>query len=386
VISDYTPSTLQKESADFLYQYGNEKKINSVDIQARIEQIHEEIRARNSYHLTSDELAFGAQLAWRNSNRCIGRLFWKNLRVFDCRHVTTPDEMFNRLCDHISFASNEGAIRPAITVFAAASGPGQEDHESEHANRSSIRILNHQLFRYAGYRQSDGSVIGDPMNLEFTERCIQLGWTPPPAEQTDPRFQVLPLVIESADGTIHWYEWPRGLVMEVPIVHRDYPTLSDLNLKWYAVPIISDMILEIGGLHFPTAPFNGWYMGTEIGARNLADESRYNLLPQVAHTIGLDTRKNRTLWKDQALVVLNQAVLESFEAAGVKIVDHHTASEQFMQFESNELKQNRTVHGDWSWLVPPMSGSATHVFHKEYHPQQVSPNYLYPQKKQTKQL
>ena len=27
------------------------------------------------------------------------------------------------------------------------------------------------------------------------------------------------------------------------------------------------------------APFNGWYMGTEIGARNLADADRYDLLP-----------------------------------------------------------------------------------------------------------
>jgi len=386
VTSDYAQSTLLKEFADFLYQYGDEKKINSVDIQARIEQVREEIRVANSYHLTSDELAFGAQLAWRNSNRCIGRLFWKNLRVFDCRHVTTPDEMFNRLCDHISFASNDGAIRPAITVFAAASGPSGRAYETEPTIRTPLRIVNHQLFRYAGYRQSDGSVIGDPMNHEFTEHCIQLGWVPPPAEQADPRFHVLPLVIESADGTFHWYEWPRDLVMEVPIVHRDYPTLNDLNLKWYALPIISDMILEIGGLHFPTAPFNGWYMGTEIGARNLADESRYNLLPQVAHAIGLETRKNRTLWKDQALVVLNQAVLDSFEAAGVKIVDHHTASEQFRQFESNEVKQNRTVHGDWSWLVPPLSASATHVFHKEYNPQNLSPNYLYPQKKQTEQL
>lgn len=38
------------------------------------------------------------------------------------------------------------------------------------------------------------------------------------------------------------------------------------------------MLLEIGGLEFPAAPFSGWYMSTEIGARNLCDPHRYNIL------------------------------------------------------------------------------------------------------------
>ena len=49
------------------------------------------------------------------------------------------------------------------------------------------------------------------------------------------------------------------------------------------------MRLEIGGIDYPMAPFNGWYMGTEIGARNLADQDRYNLLPKVAEIMELDT-------------------------------------------------------------------------------------------------
>ena len=36
-------------------------------------------------------------------------------------------------------------------------------------------------------------------------------------------------------------------------------------MKWYGVPMISDMRLEIGGISYTAAPFNGWYMGTEIG-------------------------------------------------------------------------------------------------------------------------
>ena len=32
-----------------------------------------------------------------------------------------------------------------------------------------FRIWNSQMIRYAGYRQNDGSVIGDPANTELTE-------------------------------------------------------------------------------------------------------------------------------------------------------------------------------------------------------------------------
>lgn len=49
-------------------------------------------------------------------------------------------------------------IRSAITIF-----PQRTD------GRHDYRIWNHQLISYAGYRQSDGSVIGDPINVEFTE-------------------------------------------------------------------------------------------------------------------------------------------------------------------------------------------------------------------------
>jgi nitric oxide synthase oxygenase domain/subunit len=36
-------------------------------------------------------------------------------------------------------------------------------------------------------------------------------------------------------------------------------------------------MIDIGGLEFTACPFNGWYMGTEIG-RDLADENRYDKL------------------------------------------------------------------------------------------------------------
>ena len=36
-----------------------------------------------------------------------------------------------------------------------------------------------------------------------------------------------------------------------------------------------------------------------------------------------------------------------------------------MQFMRKEEKEGREVTADWSWIVPPISGSATEVFHTE---------------------
>ena len=137
------------------------------------------------------------------------------------------------------------------------------------------------------------------------------------------------------------------------------------------------MILEVGGIEFKAAPFNGWYMGTEIGARNLADVNRYNVLPAVAKLMGLDLKDKTSIWKDRAIVELNYAVLNSFKKAGVKIIDHHSASKQFIQFMRKEMKDGRDVTADWSWIVPPISGSTTEVFHTEMNNTIKSPNYFY---------
>ena len=93
---------------------------------------------------------------------------------------------------------------------------------------------------------------------------------------------MLPLLI-AADGAVpEVHELPRDAVLEVPLVHPEFAWFAELRLRWHAVPAISNMPLSIGGITYPAAPFNGWYLGTEIGARNLADAQRYDLLPVVA--------------------------------------------------------------------------------------------------------
>ncbi|MDC7974321.1 MULTISPECIES: nitric oxide synthase oxygenase [Bacillus] len=328
-------------------------------IEERMKEIQVEIEKTGTYEHTFEEIVHGSRMAWRNSNRCIGRLFWSKMHILDAREVNDEEGVYNALIHHIKYATNDGKVKPTITIF--------KQYQGEENN---IRIYNHQLIRYAGYKTEMG-VIGDSHSAAFTDFCQELGWK---GEGTN--YDVLPLVF-SVDGKEPVYkEIPKKEVKEVPIEHPEYP-ISSLGVKWYGVPMISDMRLEIGGISYTAAPFNGWYMGTEIGARNLADHDRYNLLPAVAEMMNLDTSRNGTLWKDKALIELNIAVLHSFKKQGVSIVDHHTAAQQFQQFEKQEAACGRVVTGNWVWLIPPLSPATTHIYHKPYPNEILKPNFFH---------
>lgn len=302
-----------------------------------------------------------ARLAWKNSVRCIGRLHWKSLQVRDERSLEDTGQIFDALVKHLETATNGGRIIPTMTVFSAWKSP-----ESE------IRIWNHQLIRYAAHEKSDGTILGDPMNLALTRVALALGWKAP---NTPGRFDLLPLIIQSGDK-IAMYELPQSAVLEVKLRHPAYPWFEALGLRWYAVPALSDQIFATGNEVYPCAPFNGWYMGTEIGARDLADTNRYNQLPVIAEKLGLETQPRGSLWRDHALLVLNEAVIHSFMSDGVQLVDHHQASNEFIRFCKNEETAGRQVNADWSWIVPPMSGSTTPVFHRHYALNPELPNFL----------
>ena len=351
-------STLLEDAQAFLDQMARET--DAPGLGRRWAEIQSEIERTGTYRHTLDELTFGAQVAWRNSTRCVGRLPWAGLRVFDRRHVTEPGRMFRTLRSYLRYATNHGRIRPTLVVFAPRHPEGGE----------APRIWNGKLVRYAGHETPAG-VVGDPEEVGFTRACQALGW-----RGAGTPFDLLPIVLESPGHPLQWFNLAPGDALEVPLAHPTFPWFAALGLRWYAVPVIANMTLEIGGIQYPAAPFNGWFMGTEIGARNLGDTSRYNLLPIVAEGMGLDTTVRGSLWKDRALVELNEAVLHSYRQAGVTLVDHHTACEQFMRFMEREQAAGRDVHGEWSWLVPPMSGSASEVFHCPWDPTEVKPNFL----------
>ncbi|GAA2705712.1 nitric oxide synthase oxygenase [Actinoplanes palleronii] len=336
------------EAEDFLRRcYTENPRLGPVE--PRLAIIRAQIAATGTYVHTPDELTHGARMAWRNAGRCIGRLYWRSLHVLDRRRARTADEIYSLLVQHLQTAG-ETQIRPVISIFAPAR-PGQPY----------ARVWNEQLIRYAGYRTESGEAVGDPRLREFTTAVRAFGW-----QGKGEAYDVLPLVIETPADGIRLYELPERAIREVPIGHPDYAWFTELGLRWHAVPAIANMRLTVGGVHYPLAPFNGWYMGTEIGARNLSDPDRYDMIPIIAARMGLDTTRESTLWRDRALVELNIAVLHSFEQAGVKMSDHHTESRRFLKHLSNEEKAGRPVPADWSWIVPPMSGGITPVFHRYY--------------------
>jgi nitric-oxide synthase len=328
--------------------------------EGRINDVRAEIERTGSYVHTATELTHGARLAWRNASRCIGRLYWRSLVVRDRRDVTDAAGIAAECIEHLRTATNGGRIRPVVTVFPPAAPDG-----------SGPRILGDQLVRYAGYAFAKDVVVGDPSQVEATERARALGWPGGPGTP----FDVLPLVVQAAGGRPELFELPADAVLEVPLSHPDLPWFGKLGLWWHAVPAIARMPLEIGGLVYTAAPFNGWYLGTEIGARNLADTDRYDLLPVVAERMGLDTSSDRTMWKDRALVELNVAVLHSFDRAGVTLADHHTESERFLTHLAREEAAGRTCPADWSWIVPPVSGGVTPVFHRYYDDAVLTPRF-----------
>ncbi|XP_050304291.1 nitric oxide synthase, salivary gland isoform X2 [Anthonomus grandis grandis] len=351
-----------RQARDFLDQYFTSiRRAQSPAHLSRWEQVHKEVTTTGTYQLTETELIYGAKLAWRNSVRCIGRIQWSKLQVFDCRYVTTTSGMFEALCNHIKYSTNKGNIRSAITIF-----PQRTDDKHD------FRVWNPQLISYAGYKQCDGSVVGDPLNVEFTEVCQKIGW-----RGKGTRWDILPIVVSANGHDPDYFDLPKEYVLEVPLTHPSLNWFENLGLRWFALPAVSSMMFDCGGIQFTAAPFNGWYMSTEIGCRNLCDTQRLNMLETIALNMGLDTRTPVTLWKDKAMVECNLAVLHSFQEKGVTIVDHHTASESFMKHLENEVRLRNGCPADWVWIVPPLSGSATPVFHQEMALYYLKPSYEY---------
>ena len=341
--------TKQREARSFLKQFYHEVGAER-PFSERFLEVTKELRRTGTYTHTLDELAYGSRLAWRNSNRCIGRFFWQSLTVRDRRNLSEDlsgwalaKAVFDELVEHLRFGTNGGDLRPSITVFPA-------DRR--------VFIENGQIILYAGHEQSDGSVIGDPKNVDLTNLATSLGW-----KGSGTPFDVLPVMITIDSQETYCFDLPNEAVLEVELCHPEIETISQLGLKWFAVPAVANMALDIGGVVYGAAPSNGFYMGTEIGSFNLGDPRRYNLLPKLAEAMGLSCDDDNPLWRDQAMVELNRAVIYSFKNAGVRMLDHHALSAWFERFRKDETRLGRPVFGHWPWIVPPMSANLSEVWH-----------------------
>jgi nitric-oxide synthase len=237
--NESTPMDVKlKEASHFLHQFSQDTElVQGRQLEERLEQIKIDITRCGTYVHSFDEIEYGCRLAWRNSGRCIMRNAFSTLEVRDCRQVTTAEECFNQCVWHLKDAFNGGSVTPVISVFKP-----KADGES-----APVRIWNRELLGYAAHRRSDGTIMGDPANLEFTSLCMKFGWTPP-EEKSD--FDILPWLI--SDKSIGHenpkvFNVPNEAIEEVELVHPDFDLFGKLNLRWYALPCYSNIGVDIGG-------------------------------------------------------------------------------------------------------------------------------------------
>jgi len=98
-------------------------------IRSRIEEVRAQIEQYGTYVHTAAELTFGARVAWRNSSRCIGRLYWRSLRVRDRRHVTTAEQVAVEAFAHLPLRRHAAPApnRGGDTDAAAEAGEPVEE-------------------------------------------------------------------------------------------------------------------------------------------------------------------------------------------------------------------------------------------------------------------
>ncbi|XP_023218125.1 nitric oxide synthase, salivary gland-like [Centruroides sculpturatus] len=199
-----TKEEIAEHAKQFLEVYfSSTKRCNSEVHQKRLKEVLEEISQTGTYELKETELIYGAKLAWRNAPRCIGRIQWSKLQLFDARYAMSAEDMFAAVCNHLKYSTNKGNIRSTITVFP----PRKE-------GKADFRIWNNQILSYAGYVQSDGSVIGDPANIEITKICEDLGW-----KGEGGKWDVLPLLVSANGEDPVYFKIPEELILRVPITH-----------------------------------------------------------------------------------------------------------------------------------------------------------------------
>ena len=370
-----------QEAADFLRDLYDEGFFHGeAQFEARLQVVHAEIlygatggiarehklptRLGGNWTQTAGELEFGSRRAWRNARKCIARNHAEELKLCDLRYVTTSVEMAKELLRNAVEAFNEGRIEPTAFVFPPRT-----------VNGRGPMIWNNQILDFAGYKMDDGTILGDPSNVDLTTAIMELGWTPP---QTRGRWDLLPLVTMAEGDKPAMMEIPAPLSNLVNISHPHFPSFAALNLKWKAAPALTRLGFDIGGVQYTAAPFIGWFMDAEIGVRDLADTFRYNVLPDVVQAIGLangklqdgvDSLEDLPEYEQLAMLSraqseLNYAVQWSFNQAGVTMTDSLTASKKWCKFDDEfKEKHGYRLPADPYWLAPPQ-GSIIPVWHR----------------------
>ncbi|KAF9462531.1 nitric oxide synthase [Collybia nuda] len=377
---------VEQEAEEFLRELHNEKFFHSeVDFQERLKTVRLEIRNSSvegvicetqgngvvggTWTQTPQELEFGIRRAWRNARKCIMRSHCEDLKLCDLRSVKRSNVMAVELVKGLTEAYNGGKIIPTVFVFPPRA-----------TNKRGPMIWNDQLLSFAGYEAEDGTIIGDPKNVQLTKDIVELGWKPPKLRS---RWDVLPVVVMAEDDGPAFIELPANLRKLVKIQHPRYEAAFEkLDLNWVAFPALSRLGFDIGGVQYTATPFIGWFMDTEIGIRDLANPLRYNILPELIMALNFNDKtaehpsfKNLAAYEllamlSRAQIELNYAIYHSFLREGITMSDSLSASKNWIQYDDEFEKQNGyRLPSDLYSLAPPQ-GSIIPVWHRED-----APNY-----------
>lgn len=93
ILQQHASTAQVVEEAEAFIRLFHRENPEAGDPIARIAAVRAEIAETGTYRHTPQELVHGARVAWRNSNRCIGRLYWNSLRVRDRRMLTEAEDV-----------------------------------------------------------------------------------------------------------------------------------------------------------------------------------------------------------------------------------------------------------------------------------------------------
>ncbi len=112
-----------------------------------------------------------------------------------------------------------------------------------------------------------------------------------------------------------------------------------------SVPVISNFMMNLGGIKYPCAPFNGWFVSTEI-CRNLIE--RYQVSNHLARALKMDL--NDPFLPQKVSTELEHAILYSFQRQGITIIDPLTVGKSFITHCKRERNCGRECPAQWSWI------------------------------------
>ena len=248
----------------------------------------------------------------------------------------------------MKLATGGASIQSVMTVF----------RPQRHNELFGTRFWSSQFIRYCGYKDRDSEeIMGDPACVDLTSYLIEKKlWTPPERRTA---FDILPLVLKIPGNDIPFiYQLPKSVTHEVHLEHPEFPEVKDLGYKWAAVPAISNFMMNLGGIKYSAAPFNGWFVSIEV-ARNLLE--RYHVTEPLA--IAMNMNLSDKFLAQKVSAELESAIIHSFEKSDFTIVDPDTVGHSFITHCKRERSAGRECPAQWSWIGGLVGKTGTNLDH-----------------------